>query len=504
MTLSSRPSKPTRLYPAPYGRLAGLLSLLVMLLVAGYSLPTGYTAIRYFKATHQRLNREVAAHIAKFSKPFVGMKVNRRATEQIFFNAMVTNPSAEVYLLDTTGRVLVYQAPPQKIKRHRVNLQPVRQFIQTGGFAFVQGDNPRQVAEQQIISAAPVVEQGRLQGYVYVVLLGESYVASLVQLLASHALEWGLITTLFMLLAAGAVGFLVLYLLTRDLTQLIGTVIRFRDGDLSTRTQLKPTSELGPLAHAFNDMADELAHRLEQLRKSEQLRRDLVANVSHDLRSPMTSIRGYAETLDLETPLTPAQKRYVAAILQSTHQLTKRINELFELSKLEARERQPEMEPFLLADLLTETFTNFHLIARQKGIALRCVNCEVPTVCYADVNMVEQVLQNLVENAIRYSPEEESVQLELTSHDQHVTVAVYNSLVALPPTTLDYLLSANQPDEEALIRRPPNMGLGLAIVRKILRLHESALQVSLPREGEICFSFTLAVYPVPPRDLQTS
>ena len=484
----------TRLYPAPYGRLAALLSLLVILLVAGYSLPTGFTAIRYFKATHQRLNREVAAHIAQFSQPFAGMNVNHKATEQIFFDAMVTNPSAEVYLLDPAGRILVYHSPPEKIKRQQVNLEPIRRFIQTQGFIYTEGDNPKQTDGQQIFSAAQVVNKGQVQGYVYVVLLGESYGTSFMQLLKSYALEWGLKTSLFMVLAVLAVGFLVFHLLTRDLTRIIQTVIRFRDGDLTARTHLKPTSELAPLANAFNDTADQLAQSLDQLRKSEQLRRDLVANVSHDLRSPMTSIRGYAETLDMESQLSPAQKQYVAAILQSTHRLTKRINELFELSKLEAKERQPKPEPFLLSDLLTETFTNFKLIAGQKRIVFTCDNCELPTVCYADVNMVEQVLQNLAENAIRYAPEEGHVRIQLASTDQKLTVVVLNSVSALPQLTRDYLLSLNQTDREELVSRPPNMGLGLAIVAKILRLHDSPLRVTMPTDEEVAFSFDLAVY----------
>lgn len=493
MTLINPTSRSARLYPAPYGRLAVLLSLLVILLVAGYSLLTGFIAIRYFKETHQRLNREVAAHIATFSKPFVGMNVNYKATERIFFNAMVTNPSAEVYLLDTTGQIMIYHSPPEKIKRHRVNLAPVRRFIQTHGFVFIQGDDPKQVDGQQVFSAAQVVDKGQLQGYVYVVLLGEGYGTSLSQLLKSYAVEWGLKTTLFMLLATLAVGFLVFYLLTRDLTRIIQTVIRFRDGDLTARTQLKSTGDLAPLANAFNNMADQLTQSLDQLRTSEQLRRDLVANVSHDLRSPMTSIRGYAETLDMDSSLNTIQKSHVAAILHSTQRLTKRVNELFELSKLEARERQPEKEPFLLSDLLTEIFTNFQLLAEQKRIAFTCVNCELPTVCYADVNMVEQVLQNLVENAIRYTPDKGRVQIQLDNQGQKLTVSVLNSVRSLSEPTLNYLLSHQLNNTES-VKRPPNTGLGLAIITKILSLHGSALHVTMPTDHEVCFSFALTVY----------
>ncbi|MFD2937625.1 sensor histidine kinase [Spirosoma flavum] len=484
-----------KLFPATYGRLAGLLSVLMILLVAGYSLLSGYIAIRYFKASHQRLNREVATHIAKFSEPFVGMnQVNHQATERIFFNAMVTNPSAEVYLLDTTGRIIVYQAPTGKIKRHQVNLAPIRQFIQTQGLVFIQGDNPRQATSQQVFSAAQVQDKGHLLGYVYVVLLGESYGTTLVQLFKDYSIEWGLKTTLFMLLAALAVGFVVFTLLTRDLTRIIRTVMHFRDGDLTARTQLPPTSDLVPLANAFNTMADQLARSLAQLQTSEKLRRDLVANVSHDLRSPITSIRGFAETLDMDASLNPTQKQYVGAILQSTARLTKRINELFELSKLEAKERKPEKEPFLLADLLTETYTNFHLIAKQKQLAFTCLNCELPSVCYADINMIEHVLQNLVENAIHYSPEAGYVRIQLASTDQYATVSVINSVSTLPEAIVDYLTQINRIENAHGSVRPPNSGLGLAIVLKILSLHDSHLQVTHLSETEICFSFDILSY----------
>ena len=304
--------------------------------------------------------------------------------------------------------------------------------------------------------------------------------------------EWGLKTTLFMLLAAFAVGFAVFYLLTRDLTQIIRTVMHFRDGELTARTRLKPSSDLVPLANAFDTMADQLTHSLAQLQTAEQLRRDLVANVSHDLRSPITSIRGFAETLDMDASLDATQKQYVGAILHSTQRLTKRINELFELSKLEAKERKPKKEPFLLADLLTETYTNFRLIAQQKAIAFTCLDCELPLICYADINMMEHVLQNLVENAIHYSPEGGHVCLQLAPGDLHVTVSVTNSVPVLPEATSAYLSQLNQVDNINV--RPPNSGLGLAIVMKILSLHDSRMHVTQLSETDISFSFDLPVY----------
>lgn len=205
-------------------------------------------------------------------------------------------------------------------------------------------------------------------------------------------------------------------------------------------------------------MTDQLTSSLDQLQTSGQLRRDLVANVSHDLRSPITSVRGYAETLDTDPLLNSEALR--GAILQRTNRLTKRINELFELSKLEAKERQTQPEPFLLGNLLTQTYTHFHLITQQIRIAFTRVDCEAPSVCYADIDTIEHVLQNLVENALHYSSESGLVRPQLTSpaNAPFVTVSVSNSVSSLSKDTLAYLASINQFSRSGGSVRPPNSG----------------------------------------------
>ena len=474
-----------------FTKLALTFLLILTLLAVVYSYLTAYSANRYFEATYQRLNQDVAAHIAKFARPFINQQVNRRGADEIFFNAMVTNPSAEVYLLDSTGRILLYHAPASKIKRQRVGLEPVRRFIQTHGQLFIKGDDPRSETGQKIFSAADVIRQGRQQGYVYVILGSEEYGSAMALLRQDYVLQWGLKTMLITLLAALAVGLAAFYSQTRNLRTVVQTVRRFSEGDFSARIRVGASSEVAQVAATFNDMADRLTRTIANLRQSEQTRRDLIANISHDLRTPVTAIHGYAETLALApTPNDVQTKQYVSVILQSTKTLIKRVNELFELSKLDATEAPLQREPFILADLTAEVFAKFQLLARSKNVAFECINCNRSTPCYADVSLMERAIQNLVENAVRYAPDGSEVQLELAEKGSFVRVSVLNTAHDLPESVWAYLTGSTS-------IRPPNVGLGLAIVRKILSLHQTELSVERRPNGTVCFSFTLPVYNTP-------
>lgn len=474
-----------------FGRLALTFLLMLTLLAVVYSYLTAYSANRYFEATYQRLNHEVAAHIAKFARPFISQQVNRRGADSIFFNAMVTNPSAEVYLLDSVGTILLYHAPAEKIKRLRVSLAPVRQFIQTNGQVYIKGDDPRNERETKIFSAAGVIRQGQLQGYVYVILGSEEYGSAMDLLRQEYVLQWGTKAMLITLLSALIVGLLAFYYQTRNLRDAVQTVSRFSRGDFSARIRVRSSSEVAQLANTFNNMADRLASTIADLRQSEQVRRDMVANVSHDLRTPITAIHGYAETLFLKPDLDKAQtKQYVGIILQSTETLVKRVNELFELSKLDAKEAPIQREPFILADLMTEVFAKFQLLAGRKHLAFECINCDLPSPCYADVGMLERVIQNLVENAVRYAPDGSFVHVTLEKNEHVLTVSVLNRADAISESVWTYI-------EGNASVRPPSVGLGLAIVRKILSLHQTTLTVERRIDGSVRFSFALPVYAVP-------
>lgn len=476
-----------------FGKLALTFLLVLGLLATVYGYLTFTLANRYFEATHQRLNREVAAHIVKFMDPFTRAGASRKGAEAIFFRAMVTNPSVEVYLLDSTGRIKLYHAADGQVKRNRVGIAPIQAYIQNQGTAYIKGDNPRDEKQQAIFSAASVLRNGRLQGYVYVILTSSDYGSVMEMLRQNYVIQWGVGTLLITLLAAVVIGVLAVYRLTKNLRHVIERVQQFKTGDFSTRIRVEAASELAPLASTFNNMAETLTLNNNLLQEAEQLRRNLVATVSHDLRTPLAAIHGYAETLVVKDTLPDDQKKeYAGIILQSTNKLIKLVAELFELSKLEARETRLHREPFVLAELVMEIFAKFRLIAQQKQVAFTCEDCQVPTPCLADVSMTERVLQNLIENAIRYAPPGSFVRIILVQESTALTAHIENTVDSLSEPVQAYLLGST-PDG-SLAGRPTGVGLGLAIVRKILDLHNSRLVTTLPTDQIIRFSFSLPVY----------
>ncbi|GAB4019518.1 ATP-binding protein [Spirosoma migulaei] len=476
-----------------FSQLALTFLLMLGLLATVYGYLTVTLVNRYFEATHQRLNREVAAHIVKFMAPFNQEGVNRKGAEAIFFQAMVTNPSVEVYLLDSLGRVELYHADDGQIKRHQVDIAPVREYIQNEGAIYIKGDNPRDEQKQTIFSAASVFRNGRLQGYVYVILTSSVYGSVMGLLRQNYVIQWGVGTLLITLLAALAIGLLAVYRLTKNLRHVIERVQQFQMGDFSTRIRVEPASELAVLADTFNNMAETLTRNIDQLQQAEQLRRNLVATVSHDLRTPLAAIHGYSETLVLKNTLPEDQKKeYAGIILQSTRKLIKLVAELFELSKLEAHETVPHREPFVLAELVMEVFAKCRLLAQHKQIAFTCENCQLSTPCFADVGMLERVIQNLIENAIRYAPSDTFVRIELVQEPTTLTVHIDNAMAGLTDPIRAYLLGSS-PDGN-LAERPTGAGLGLVIVRKILDLHHSQLVANQPTTQTIRFTFSLPVY----------
>jgi HAMP domain-containing protein len=312
-----------------------LTFLAVLTLLAGtYVYITVNSARQYFEAAQQRLNSQVAGRIVQYMSPFVEDGVDEGGVQRIFFNAMVINPSIEVYLLDTAGRILTYHTPGASLLRKKVALQPVERYITSGQTLFIRGDDPRSETREKIFSAARVARNGRLSGYVYVVLTGELYDSALALLLGEHITRLVSHTLAVTLGVTFVIGLVAFWFITRNLTAITSTVRRFREGDLTARIRLRATGELAQLAQTFNQLADGMAAHLEELKTLEKMRRELVANISHDLRTPVTAIHGYAETLWLKkNGLTPTERDdYTHIILQSAGKLRNLVEELFELS----------------------------------------------------------------------------------------------------------------------------------------------------------------------------
>ena len=476
-----------------YWRLAAVFLLLLALLALVYVYVTAYTAEMYYEDATQRLNAMVAPSIAHKIRPIVNGAIDPAAVRRLFDDAMVINPSAEVYLLDTAGTLIAYAAPDSLIRRKSVALAPVLSFIRGTAAPPIEGDDPRSAGGRKVFSAAPLEEDHVLRGYLYVILGGEEFDSVARFLLGSYALRLGLRTIWLTLAGAALIGLVSFRWITRSLRDAITAARRFQGGDHEARMPVTASPEVGALAVAFNEMADTIAAQIQQIRTMDNLRRDLVANVSHDLRTPLVSIHGYIETILMkeEGLNTEDRTRYLRTVLQSTERLKKLVDELFELSRLEASDSSPAPEEFPIAELVQDVVQKHQILAERRGVTLAAdVPRDLPFV-FADIALMERVFQNLLDNAIKFTPRGGTVTITLAPAGSAVNVTVADTGEGIPRDELPHVFErfhrGRRPDDD----QSAGAGLGLAIVKKILDKQGLTISVaSAPHEGT-AFSFRL-------------
>jgi len=484
-----------------YAKMVAVLLSLLIFVGAIFLLVSLWSTQRYEAEVVQRVNRALAANLVNEDMLLVDGEVNEAALENVFHTLMVINPNIEVYLLDMEGRVVQYSAPAGKVQRDRVAVEPIKEFLTEGAELPIVGDDPRSEGESKVFSVSPIMVEDRYEGYLYVVLASEEYDSAVSVFRRSHLLRISMTVVGSALLVALLIGLLLFNLLTRRLRLLTEGVEAFRGSDFSN-PEVVPTGladpkgdEIGRLAGTYEVMADRIIQQVRKLRQTDELRRELVANVSHDLRTPLSSLKGYIETLELkEDQLTSEERRqYLSIARRQSDKLGHQVEELFELARLESKEMTPELEPFPLAELVQDVVQEFRLTAEEKDVKLDLRLPESMPLVSADIGLIQRVLQNLISNAVKHTEEGGSVTVVLGADADRVEVRVEDTGCGIPSDELvqifDRFYQAEAHDDG--IRRTG--GLGLAIVKRILELHGSAVEAaSTVGEGTV-FSFSLPV-----------
>jgi len=419
------------MFKSLYARLALALVLLVLLMSVVYLLVSLQAGKLYSQELHQRLNQQLAANLIQENHLSIEQgRYDRQALEQVFHTYMVINPSIEVYLLDAKGRILSYSAPPGTVKRERVDLQPVQTFL-AGRQLPIVGDDPRDPAGRKVFSVAPVGPPGRPQGYLYVVLTGQQWDSAAGMLQGSYILRLVMLALLISALAGVVGGLWFLRHVTGRLRQLDRAMTSFEAGGFTKlpatgQLDTQTTDELGRLARNFVALAGRISSQVDSLQQTDALRRELVANVSHDLRTPIASLQGYLETLLIKEGSLDAGQRqdYLRIALRHSERLGKLVSELFELAKLDSGHTEVHCEPFSLGELVQDVMLKYQLQAQRKQLSLSAdMPTDLPFVC-ADIGLIERVLANLLDNAIRHTDPGGEVRLILQPEQQQVRVTV--------------------------------------------------------------------------------
>jgi signal transduction histidine kinase len=334
---------------------------------------------------------------------------------------------------------------------------------------------------------------GQTDCYLYIILGSEQFASAADMIANSYILRGTLGSVGLIVLLGSAAGVFLFRRLTRRLRARREVVERLAQGQLDQRVAVESEDEIGRLGIAFNRMADTLAGRLEELRRSDRMRRELIANVSHDLRSPIALIRGYLETLQLKGDAVSAEEReqYLDVALQNAQRLGEHVDALFALSKLDTQQVEPEPEPFSLAELAHDLVMQFQPRAEEQGVRLEVDLPEQLAIVRADIALTERALSNLIGNALHYTPGGGIVRVALEDENDHVRVRVADTGPGIPEDELPRIFERFYRVEKSRSRKGGGAGLGLAIAKKILDLHGSTLDVESTVGEGTTFSFAL-------------
>lgn len=485
-------------------RLHVRLSLLVALLVlASAAMQLGLThrlSGQLELEALQKLNLGLAHYIASTqAAELVDPQGNLRATamHKLASHVMAINPAVEVYLLDSAGRVVSHalgpQLPEDPIGR-RVDVFSLLESL-TGQAPSEHlpsfGQDPIDSNHRAVVSIAPVVAAAKLKGYIYVVLDGRSHRTISSSIGSSRALAELTWAACAVVLATLVSGYLLLHRVTRPIRRLVNQVRSIRPGAPSVGDAQQ--DEISVLRASIEALQERVENQFAQIEQADRTRRDLVGGISHDLRTPLSAARGYVETVLLKAgAISPAVRAdYLRACLRQIDRTKKRINELFELSKLDAADGLPRMETFCIAELLQDVAQSFHRHAADREVRLTLGNsCQKEALVHADISLVERVIQNLVDNALRYTPRGGAIKLDLRHDASNVEVSVHDTGTGIAREHLPHVFTPywRAPGQDPVAG---GGGLGLAIVRRILELHGTTIEAESTEGAGSCFKFIL-------------
>lgn len=486
----------TKLFQSLYWKISATFVALLFILGAIYIYVVAFSAEMYFQEANQRLNARIAQRMLNYYKPLVNHQLDSVRLEEIYTIQKIFNPSIEVYVLDTLGNIVSHCPTNQHIQCESISVEPIRKFVGLKTPEFLEGEDPKKLGVKKTFSAAKIADGEKLIGYLYVILGSEEFDSNFNLLIGSYILRIGARTTTITLIGAAIIGLIALLYITKNLRTIIRTVHEFQKGNYSARIQLSSTGELNELAMSFNEMADTIVKNLEEIKTMDSLRRELVANVSHDLRTPLSTIHGYIETLMIKAESLTKEEReqYLRTVLTSTERLRKLVEELFELSKLEAKQTKPNPEPFSISELVQDIGQKYLIIAEKKGITFQYVFPKDLPMIVADIALIDRVIQNLVDNAIKFTPSGGIVRIELHRLSDGVDVKISDTGSGILPEDIPHIFDRYNKGSQKNIFQNDGAGLGLAIVKKILEVHNLTIDVDSKVNEGTAFSFTLPVH----------
>lgn len=275
-----------------------------------------------------------------------------------------------------------------------------------------------------------------------------------------------IIVTILSLIIAIALGYFIAKRFAKPITKMSEVSKRLAKGDYEVVFEGGEYTEIDELAETLNYTTNEL-------KKTDDLRKDLIANVSHDLRTPLTIIKAYAEMIrDISGENKEKRDEHSQVIIDETDKLSNLVNDLLDLSKLESGNIEIKQEQFNLIELIKTTLKRFKILEEQEDYKFICDELEKKINVYADESKIEQVLYNLLNNAVKHTGEDKKINIKLEECDEKIKISIIDTGKGIAEEELDKVWDRYYRSSKDRTRKNEGTGIGLSIVKNILELHE--------------------------------
>lgn len=294
---------------------------------------------------------------------------------------------------------------------------------------------------------------------------------------------------IIIMVGAGITVFLVTFLLLMEnvvnyVREITKGIRKIADGDLSAEINVQGNDELSYIATCLNDMTDKIEMLMEKEREAERTKNELITNVAHDLRTPLTSIIGYMEFLSMDKGLgEETRQKYIQLVYIKAKRLEKLIEDLFSFTKLNYGKIAMKVGKVDVVILLAQLLEDFYPSFAERNLEQEFYCEESSIVIDADGNLLARLFENLINNAVKYGAEGKVIRVEIKKEYDQVVVSVINYGYIIPKDDLENIFNKFYRVEQSRSENTGGTGLGLAIVKNVVDMHHGRIYVNSSLDG---------------------
>lgn len=333
--------------------------------------------------------------------------------------------------------------------------------------------------EEHLTVFYPINYSFKTRGYIAI-----SKPISLIKSESNSIFNYNYITMLFVLILSFICIFLFVYDINKPIRKLTTLTASYAKGDFSKRIKLNRSDEIGQLADSLNYMGTEINNFSEYQRK-------FIANVSHDFRSPLTSIKGYLEAM-LDGTIPPElQEKYLNIVISETERLTKLTNNLLVMNNVNKDGMILDISDFDIVAIIKQTIETFEGICSKKKIKFKLVFSDKSMFVTADMSKIQQVIYNLVDNAIKFSNTDSSIIISVSEKNEKILISIKDFGIGIPKDSLPHIWERFYKSDLSRGKDKKGTGLGLSIVKDIITGHNEYIDVVSTQGVGTEFTFRL-------------